>query len=353
MSVVDSIPFPLIKEMIAWRDQPSFATILNKAAKDKLMTSTGVSQNTINKFFEHALDPEAPRVSKRSEDKIFKSLKQFVLKNLSPLNERPEEWETVIVSQEGLFHVSTLWGMSLASNHPTSYAACVLCELFEEDAAILNSAYVASTRHNESLITQNELPKGLDKNSSRLIRRVDCAFYLMATQHAEQCNLIPPDAGFNSDQFIELYKTPYERGVLQERYFEILRDLTKKKRFSVLRVRPKDEQVVRANEYHESSSKRQINAWKNRDGKSTASAESIANIFEYSIGIQRREGDIEIYSEGHRFMTTMRRILNQLEEETNIECANLLLDRYQSYFHHHQKTLGSWEPRSPFLNESA
>ena len=353
MLIVDSaIPFPRAKEVMLWRGQASFATTLSYISKEGLVNAVGVSHNSLNKYFNQVIDPKAPKVSKSIEEKIHKYLLNWFFTLTARQSEPAEKWLHINASQEGLFHVFTLWGISVSNGHPTSYLTCVLCELFEEELAVLNNIDVASTSHIDSLITENELAIDLDAKMSGLVRRIDCAFYLMAAQHAELCDSIPPEFGFSSDLFIELYKTPYEFGVLQERYFETIRDLTPKKQFSALRVRADDGQVVRANEYHESSSKRQINAWKNRDSKSTASVENIARLFEHSVGIQRRDGDIEIYTEGHRFMTIMRRILNQLEKETNIEYANLMLDRYQTYFRHHQKRLGLWEPSSPFLNQS-
>lgn len=341
MKDIDSfIPFPRIQEMITWSNSPSFATAL------KSVMTVDVSPATLEKCLKSWIYTNAPRVSKKSENKVYKQLRQMVLDSKYIQSLEGVEPLYADLSKEGIFHVSAILRMSEDCNHRDSYLACVVCDLFTEDLCVLNNFDVETTDHVDSLIKADELPEGLSDDAFGLVRRIDCAFYIFAAQHAELIHEIPPC--YESDLFLGLFKTPYETGVLQERYFKNIRDLTKKKTYSALRLHA-DDGVNISEAGNIKCSKRQINAWRNKNGEANASPESIANLFEYSLDMQRREDDVQIYTKGYQMMTSMRRILDQLEEETNIECVNQMLDRYRRYFFYHQETISSWIPRNPFL----
>lgn len=338
-----AIAFPDGEQFRQWKQLPSPATCLKYCAEEKGIPPIELADNTVNKLFTD-LRNNPGSASIRSLKKLAAFIYQCNPSAFECVDEVSFPTFGPRVSRAALELLWWLYARSSDLCHPTSYIASVMTDLIAEDTRLLNNEATDANAHHRRLLDDKRIPDTLTDEQRKCLKTADTFFYLMAAQHAEFGASVSR-GNYPRDFFVALYQPPYTQGMLQQRYFEFLRDLTDTRTFSALKLRPE----TRSAEC-ESSSKSQVNAWKRPNGQSDLTRSSLKKLLDHSLdNTSRIKGDLNVYWEGYRVMLIMRSMLEELAQSVDVEQVNRILDRYGRYYEHHRGELASWDPSSPFV----
>jgi len=344
--VLGPVALPEFESLFGGAALPAVPTLLRRAAVALDRADQLPAYNTINAAIQTLI--KGPTTSLTPSQSIVARIA------LAPL-ERPGAIaalraaivEAAPASAFGFFHIVNAWLHSARFEHPDSYILEVQRQLVIDDGYLVRDGALECTVHAHRLQPADDpwLLAFDDQVLRRMLRQLDTTLYLFAAQHAEY-GLALAEAGYAADLFDSIYRNPYSRRHMMNRFFMVLRDYAGLTTWSALSLDGRLRVVGENSTSHE-----QLTKW--RSGVREMKPASLKKLIEHSPGFDptRRDDDLAVFAEGYRMMlsaTAAAARLDMAVSDRDPDPRSVLFSRFSAYLVQHRADLDTWMPRSAF-----
>lgn len=346
MAVLGPVALPEFQSLFGSASLPALPTLIRRAAVALDLADQLPAYNTINAAI-RTLKEGPTKSLTRSQSSVARIL-------LAPL-ERPGAItalraaiiEAAPASAFGFAHIVSAWLHSESLEHPNSYTLEVQRQLVIDDGYLVRDGALECTAHAHRLLPANDpwLLAFDDRVLRRMLRQLDTTLYLFAAQQAEN-GLALAKAGYAADLFDPIYRAPYSRRHLTNRFFIVLRGYAGLNTWSALSLDGRKRMVGENSTSHE-----QLTKW--RSGAREMKPDSLKKLIEHSPGFDptRRDDDLAVFAEGYRVMLSAVAAAARLDTAVSYRDSDprsVLFSRIPTYLEQHRTDLDTWMPRSAF-----